>query len=156
MMNRKSYGAKADKSLRAWAELCRAHKAVRSREMSFIEPKGLTLHQFGVLEALYHLGTLSVGEITKLVLSTPGNMTVVIKKLTEKGLAKAVPSDRDRRKTLLKITDEGEALIAGMFPKHAENMTEYFSCLSGEEMDVLKIILRKLSKSNRKSINKTA
>lgn len=150
MRTKQTYGAKADRAMRTWIEIARTFTVVRSKENTYIESKGLTIQQFGVLEALYHMGGLTVGELTKLVLSTPGNMTVVIKNLNQKGLIDTKQSDTDKRVTLAEITDAGKEMIADIFPQHAKNMEGYFESLTDEEQDTLAVILRKLRKANRK------
>jgi len=147
--NIKSYGKTADTAMRTWIEISRAFTAIRHKENEYIEAKGLTIHQFAVLEALYHMGQLSIGELTKLILSTPGNMTVVINNLRKKGYITTVTSEIDKRKTILALTETGEKLIAEIFPKHAENMTEYFQTLTEEEHNTLQQLMRKLSKANK-------
>ncbi len=150
MRAKHTYGAKADRAMRTWIETARAFSAVRAKENAFIESKGLTIQQFGVLEALYHMGVLTVGELTRLVLSTPGNMTVVVRNLKEKGLIETKNAEADRRVTVASITEKGSGIIAEIFPEHAKNMEGYFGCLSDEEQDTLSVIMRKLRKANRK------
>jgi len=150
MKSKHTYGAKADRAMRTWIEIVRAFTVVRGKESAFIESKGLTIQQFGVLEALYHMGDLTVGELTKLVLSTPGNMTVVIKNLKEKGLIKTIHPETDRRVTVASITGEGSGIIADIFPEHAKNMEGYFESLTEDEQETLSAILRKLRKANKK------
>ncbi|TCK59979.1 MarR family winged helix-turn-helix transcriptional regulator [Seleniivibrio woodruffii] len=150
MKRKHSYGIRADMAMRTWIEIVRAFSAVRARENAFVEVNGLTIQQFGVLEALYHMGELTVGELTKLVISTPGNMTVVLKNLKQKELIETVRRDDDKRVTVASITQKGRALIADIFPTHALNMEGYFECLTEEEQDSLAVILRKLRKANIK------
>ena len=150
MRMKHTYGAKADRAMRTWIDIARAFTVVRAKENSFIEANGLTIQQFGVLEALYHMGGLTVGELTKLVLSTPGNMTVVLKNLKQKGLIDTKHPENDRRVTVAAITDAGSAVISKIFPVHAKNMEGYFECLPDEEQETLSAILRKLRKANRK------
>jgi len=150
MRTKHTYGAKADRAMRTWVDIARAFTAVRAKENAFIESKGLTIQQFGVLEALYHMGELTVGELTKLVLSTPGNMTVVLRNLKQKGLIDTKHPETDRRVTVAAITDAGSAVISNIFPVHAKNMEGYFDCLTEDEQETLSVILRKLRKANRK------
>lgn len=150
MREKHTYGTKADRAMRTWIEIARAFSAIRAKENAFIESKGLTIQQFGVLEALYHMGDMTVGELTKLVLSTPGNMTVVVKNLKEKGLIETKHPETDRRVTFASITEEGGGIISEIFPEHAKNMEGYFECLSDEEQDTLSAVMRKLRKANRK------
>jgi MarR family transcriptional regulator, 2-MHQ and catechol-resistance regulon repressor len=90
---------------------------------------------------------LTVGQITTLTLSTPGNITVVIKNLLSKGLITAVSSEEDRRIKILKITEEGERIMKEIFQMHVENLTGWYDkALSEEEVLVLSRLLRKLEK----------
>lgn len=145
-----SYGHQADSAMRTWIDISRAFTAIRHRENEYFESKGLTIHQFAVLEALYHVGPLSIGQLTGIILSTPGNVTVVIKNLRKKDYIRPVDHDTDRRKTVLELTEEGTALIKDIFPKHAENMSEYFSPLDDTERETLQKLMKKLTSANRK------
>jgi len=52
----------------------------------------LTLSQFGVLEALYHLGSMSQSDICSKLLKSGGNMTLVIDNLEKHGLVQRKPA----------------------------------------------------------------
>ena len=134
-------------SLSVWVELMKAFSKVRTREMEWIEAHDLTIGQFGVLELLYHRGEQTIGAVTKLTMSTPGNTTVVIKNLSKRGLIITKKKEGDRRTTLVAITAEGEALIAKIFPQHAQNIEHFFKGLSHDEQQNLRSLLRVLNKS---------
>jgi MarR family transcriptional regulator, 2-MHQ and catechol-resistance regulon repressor len=72
---------------------------------------GLTIPQFGIMEALYHLGPLSLGELADKLLVSGGNVTYVMDRLEEQGLVYRQRSDLDRRVIEARLTDEGRALI---------------------------------------------
>ncbi|PLX70184.1 MAG: MarR family transcriptional regulator [Denitrovibrio sp.] len=146
---KQTYGIEADNALRSWIELSRAFLFIRAAENNFVESKGLTIHQFGVLEALYHIGNLNVGELTRLILSTPGNMTVVVKNLIAKDLVISRKDKKDKRKTILSISDEGKKLISEIFPEHAEKLSDAFSVITHDEHKMLQSISKKLSKHKR-------
>ena len=105
------------------------------------------MNQFEVLEVLYHRGDLQVGSITKLIASTPGNVTVVVKNLTRDGLVDIIPSPEDSRVRIVSITEAGKNLIGGMFTGHAANLKSYFDVLSDDELVILYDLLRKLQKA---------
>ncbi len=65
---------------------------------------GLTLTQFAVLEALYHLGPMSLSEIAGKVLTTGGNLTMVAGNLERDGLVKRQKSPEDGRVQILVLT----------------------------------------------------
>lgn len=148
MKRAKSYGNHSDKVLRAHIELSRSLTKIRTKETAWLTQYDLTLPQFGILESLYHLGSLTVTQVTTLTLSTPGNITVVIKNLQAKGLIQTLPSVEDRRIKILSITEEGSALIASIFQTHVDNLTGWYDkALSEEEIQTLSHLLRKLEKA---------
>ncbi|WP_345985576.1 MarR family transcriptional regulator [Sulfurimonas sp. HSL-1656] len=148
MKRTKPYGPREDAVLRTHIELSRAFNKLRAKETATIAEHGITMAQFAILEALYHLGTLRVGQITELVLSTPGNITVVIKNLESKGWIRVYPCKTDRRIRMVEITEAGSGLIASLFPDHVRNLTAWYgSALETEELSTLSRLLRKLEKA---------
>lgn len=143
----KSYGERTDKSMQTWIQIVRAFTKIRTKELKYITACGLTMNQFEVLEVLYHRGDLQVGAITKLIMSTPGNVTVVVKNLTRDGLVQTLPSSEDARVRVVSITEKGKELIGEMFTQHASNLKSYFDVFSDEEMVVAYDLLRKLHKA---------
>lgn len=143
----KSYGAVADKSMSTWIQLFRSYRLIREKETSYITSFGITMNQFEILEVLYHRGNLNIGSITKLIMSTPGNVTVVVRNLKRDGYIDSLPDPKDKRASILSITQKGKELIEKLFPTHAKNFEEYFKALSKEETDTLFTLLRKLHKS---------
>ncbi len=143
----KSYGARADKSMQTWIQLLRVHNKISTKEINYFKSFDLTLNQFKVLEVLYHRGDLNIGSITKLTMSTPGNITVVVKNLKRDGWIETVCNTKDKRSTNLSITKKGKDVIEAMFPNHAKNMENDFSCLDDKELEVLFELLRKVQKS---------
>ncbi len=143
----KSYGERTDKSMQTWIQILRAFQKIRAKELKYINTSGLSMNQFEVLEVLYHRGDLQVGAITKLIESTPGNVTVVVKNLTRDGLVQTLPSPEDSRVRIVSITEAGKSLIRGMFTGHAANLKSYFDVLSDEELVIVYDLLRKLQKA---------
>ncbi|MDF2615524.1 MAG: MarR family transcriptional regulator, partial [Sedimentibacter sp.] len=87
MENKKiSYGKEKDLSLKTLIALSRCYQDVHKKETKTIKVAGVTVSQFAVLELLYHKGDMRVCEITEKVLSTAGNMTVIIENLVKDGM----------------------------------------------------------------------
>ncbi len=143
----KSYGERTDKSMQTWIQILRAFQKIRAKELKYINASGLSMNQFEVLEVLYHRGALQVGAITKLIASTPGNVTVVVKNLTRDGLVPTLPSPEDSRVRIVSTTEAGKSLRGGMCTGHAANLKSYFDVLSDEELVILYDLLRKLQKA---------
>ena len=73
-------------ALASYVRLTRAANTARTFAARQLDGSGLTLTQFAVLEALYHLGPLSLTEIAEKVLTTGGNLTMVAGNLERDGL----------------------------------------------------------------------
>lgn len=145
--NVKSYGFKADNSMRTWMQIYRVYNKIRTKESSYIQSFDLTMNQFQVLEVLYHRGDLTIGAITKLTMGTPGNTTVVVKNLKRDGFIVALADVNDKRASILSLTPKGKEVIEKLFPQHAQNFEEYFKVLESDEMETLYTLLYKLQKA---------
>lgn len=134
-------------SLSTWVELMKAFSKIRSLELELIEANGLTIGQFSLLELLYHRGSQSIGAATTLAMSTPGNMTVVVKNLAKQGMIVVGKDPGDKRVSTLSISEKGSALMQTLFPEHALRIDYFLSGLESSEKEVMKTLLRKLNKS---------
>ncbi len=143
----KTYGKTADKSMQTWMQIFRTYNKIRAKETAYIQAFDLTMNQFQVLEVLYHRGDLNIGSITQLTMSTPGNITVVVRNLKRDGYITAIADSKDKRASILSLTQKGKDVIEKLFPNHAKNFEKYFEILSEEETDTLFRILRKLHKA---------
>lgn len=106
-------------SLRLWVALARAHDAVRAHAEEDAARHGLTLAEFGVLEALLHKGPLTLGEVQRAILVSSGGITFLVDRLARRGLVERRAHPTDGRARIAALTPEGEALIRGAFPQHA-------------------------------------
>jgi DNA-binding MarR family transcriptional regulator len=145
MKNKKHYGEENDLNLKVVIGISRANQAIQKRSAVTFKEGGLTTAQFAVLEALYHKGTLTIQEIIKSILSTGGNMTVVINNLEKEKLIERHVNPEDKRSSLIEITDKGKKIIEEIFPNHLQSLKEEFEVLTMEEKQVLTTILKKLS-----------
>ncbi|MBS5932790.1 MAG: MarR family transcriptional regulator [Clostridiales bacterium] len=121
----------------------KAEHAIHKKEYQTIKDSGLTPTQFGVLEALYSKGDLKINELIEKILTTSGNITVVVKNLEKEGFIHRKVDPRDKRSCIISITDKGSQCIEGILPKHVSNIRDIFKVLSDEEKLILKTILKK-------------
>lgn len=105
---------------------------------------GLTTMQFAVLEALYHKSDLRIGEIIEKVLTTGGNMTVVINNLEKQQLVHKRCAPTDSRAFVISLTESGRARLEAVFPEYLEDMQKTMSVLSDDEKTAVVKALRKL------------
>lgn len=133
-------------ALKLWVVLNRAHRAIGERARREIERQGLRPTEFGVLEALYHKGPLTLGQVGERVLVTSGSMTPVADKLEQRGLIARRISSEDRRVCYAELTDAGRELVAGIFPDHAEVIRRATGGLTLEEKQITTSLLRRLGR----------
>jgi MarR family transcriptional regulator, 2-MHQ and catechol-resistance regulon repressor len=138
------YGGRSDLALGMWIKLARAYSTFNRHANNSIRQFGLTQPQFGVLECLGHLGPQTIGQLTRKLLSTGGNMTVVIDNLEKEELVTRTNSREDRRATVVRLTPKGKHLFDQIFPQHAEHITKLASVLTEEEQQDLGRLLKKL------------
>lgn len=145
-MATKYEGTEAERrALDTFIKLARCLNAVASRvETRNPLPSGLSVSQFAVLEALYHLGSLSQGQVGAKILKTAGNVTTVVDNLEKKGLVRRRRQSPDRRIVRLELTDSGRELMVAFFPTRAEAIRETMSVLTADEQMELQRLCKKL------------
>lgn len=144
----KSYGKRTDKVMKTVVRLERASLKLHNMTVNYLANHNLTFNQFKVLEVLYHRGDLNVSSITKLTMSTPGNITVVIRNLKRDGWITSVKDPNDSRASILTITSKGRDIIKSVFPSHAQNLHDSLEVLDDNELDSLYELLNKVYKAN--------
>lgn len=144
------YTKKQKQALISMVAFRRAERAISRDEGRVCREYGITPIQFGVMERLYSKGDLRIGELMDELLSTPGNMTVVVKNMERDGFISRKQDETDKRSFLLVLTDKGRRLIDEMLPKHVALVEEIWSVLSVEEQKGLTEILKKLYKNKEK------
>lgn len=135
------------RALRLWIALARCYSTFSRAVASKVQGYGLTTPQFGILEALHHLGPLSLGDLADKLLVTGGNVTYVMDRLEEQGLVYRERSADDRRIIQAKLTAKGKSLITSVFGGHAEFIEELVSHLSADEQEEARSLLKKLGKA---------
>ena len=132
------------RALDGYIKLARAAEATGATINDHLRDYGITVSQFGVLEALYHLGPMTAGELGEKILKSSGNMTLVVDNLVKGGLVTRKRRSDDRRCVEVQLTAEGRALLAQLWPQHVKRVVAAFSSLSTEEQEQFAALCRKL------------
>ena len=130
-------------SLHAMIVLRKAIKTIDSHVMTDIREKGLTSAQFSVLEILYSKGRLKICQLIEKVLSSSGNMTVVIRNMEKKGWIEKKTDENDKRAFFIELTEKGKRIIEELLPRHIKSVERIFNILTEEDKRNLIEILRK-------------
>ncbi len=131
-------------ALTAYTKLMRAAESVTGRTSRHMGEEGLTVSQFGVLEALLHKGPLCQRDLAAKILKSTGNLTLVIDNLEKRGLVERVRDSRDRRYLTVHLTPSGSETIARVFAKVESAIVDEMSILSSREQEQLGSLCKKL------------
>ena len=134
------------RALNTYVKLMRATESVTARAHRQLSAFGLSFSQFGVLEALYHLGPMSQSEIGQKILRSSGNITMVIDNLEKRRLVRRERDTSDRRIFIVHLTDEGQKLIRKIFPPHAALIAGELSVLNATDQMKLGNLCKKVGK----------
>jgi MarR family 2-MHQ and catechol resistance regulon transcriptional repressor len=132
------------RALKTYVKLMRASETITSRVHKHLSSLGLTVSQFGVLEAIYHLGPLSQRDVGHKILRSSGNITMVIDNLEKRRLVRRERDASDRRISIVHLTGEGEKLIRKIFPSHAALITNELSVINATDQVTLGNLCKKI------------
>lgn len=131
-------------ALKLWVVLSRAQAAVSAHATADVARHGITLAEFGILEALYHRGAMLLGEVQRRILVSSGGITFLVDRLVAKGLVERQQCPTDRRARYATLTSAGESLMAEIFPVHAAAIARAVGALDPAEQAVIVQLLKRL------------
>jgi len=134
-------------ALRLWVILSRAHEAIARHAEADVARHGLTIAEFGIIEALYHVGPMLLGELQRRILVSSGGVTYLVDRLEERGLVKREPCPNDRRARYAALTAEGKKLVARIFPDHARVIERAMSGLTRSDRERAAALLKSLGRA---------
>jgi len=130
-----------------YIKLVRASGTLLGRVGRVAAAAGITHTQFGVLEALLHLGPLSQRDLGRKLLISGGNVTMVVTNLETRGLVRRGRSPDDARVVMVGLTDSGRSLIDRAFAEAARELARIMDVLSAEDQAALGDLCRRLGRS---------
>ncbi len=137
------------RSLDAFIKLMRASESLTGRTSRIMALSNLTVSQFGVLDVLFHKGSLCQRDIAKKILKSTGNITMVIDNLEKRGLVHRERDSDDRRYITIHLTDDGMLLITKVFPSVLGVIVDAMSILEPVEQAELGRLCRMLGLNER-------
>lgn len=133
-------------ALNAFIKLQRAANSLNARLLPDLTQAGLTTSQFGVLEALLHLGPMCQKALGEKLLQSGGNITMVINNLERRNLVQRTRDRSDRRYVQVVLTREGRELIESLFPRHLQAIVQQMSVLSPSELEQLGLLCKRVGR----------
>ena len=137
------------RTLDTFIKLTRCTNSLLSRLAERNTVGDLTGSQFAVLEALYHLGHMTQGEISAKVLKSGSNMTTVIDNLERDGFVRRERDAKDRRMIHVHLTEAGIGKVEAVLPGHITALVDEFKVLSAREQETLGELCKKLGRGRK-------
>lgn len=138
--------AEEKRALDALVKLVRCAASVQARLEPALRAEGFTGNQFGVLEALLHLGPLEPCQLGPRLLTSRPNVILLVDQLEERGLVRRAPVPGDRRRVRVELTAAGKRAIAKAFAGHVRRVVREMSALSAGEQEGLARLCKRLGR----------
>lgn len=124
--------------------LRRAHQRA-SAVFQEVMTEGLTPPQFAALVKIRDFGTVSQNRLGRSVAMDPATSQGVTQRLLAKNLIGRKDDPEDRRRTLLSLTTEGEAMVERLVPLGKQVTAETLEPLTPEEQKQFLALLAKIT-----------
>ncbi len=131
--------------LRLWLRLLKLSSSIEGQlRRRLRDQHDTTLPRFDVLAALArHPDGLKMSELSGYLKVSNGNVTGIVDRLTEEGLALRVAIPGDRRAHLARLTPKGRRAFDTLAAHHEAWVDELLSGLSADEANTLARLLEK-------------
>lgn len=135
-------------SLKLWLRMLsctvRVENEIRSRLRTTF---GITLPRFDLMAQLErHPDGLRMGELSRRMMVTGGNVTGITDQLEEEGLVQRVPDPADRRAYSVKLTPAGRQAFVEMAAVHEGWVADLFGAMTGADKAQLIELLDKMKR----------
>ena len=139
--------------LRLWLRLFTCKTVIDSEVRRRLrEQFGVTFPRFDMMAQLdKNPAGMTLGELSKRMMVTNGNVTGLVERLVTEGLLDRRPSPNDRRAQIVSLTAEGRRAFRAMARANEDWIAEIFSGLTPSEMDELMRLLARAKASATKA-----
>ena len=129
--------------LRLWLRLLKLSSGIEGELRKRLrDDHGTTLPRFDVMAALYRYPDgLKMSDLSDHLRVSNGNVTGILDRLTEEGLALRVAKPGDRRAHLACLTPKGRAVFADLAEFHENRINDLLQGLSMEESETVSALL---------------
>lgn len=140
--------------LRLWLRLLTCSNLIEGEVRRRLrEEFDFTLPRFDLLAQLDKAEDgLVLGEVSKRLMVSAGNVTALVERLLESGHITRTPSPTDRRVQIIRMTPEGRTVFATMAEQHGDWIGRLFEGLAHDEIETLMTLLAKLKASVQTAI----
>jgi DNA-binding MarR family transcriptional regulator len=133
-------------AIRLWLRMLATNRLVETRTRRLLQERyATTLPRFDLMAQLERAPRgLKMGELSKRMMVTGGNVTGITDLLEKEGLVERAADPADRRAWLVRLTAAGRRAFSAMAVEHERWIVESFAGLSGREMSTMAALLARL------------
>lgn len=130
--------------LRLWLQLLRTTRSTEAELREFLRVEhDTTLPRFDVMAALDRAPKgLTMTELSRYLLVSNGNVTTVVDRLVQDGMALREQQANDRRSLLVSLTEQGQQQFTAMAKAHEAKVNELFADFSPQVIEQLLSLLK--------------
>jgi DNA-binding MarR family transcriptional regulator len=141
-------------ALRLWLRLLTCTTLIEGEIRTRLRERfDVTLPRFDLMAQLEKSPDgLTLGELSRRMMVSNGNITGLVERLAELGLIERIPHPTDRRAAFVRLTQSGRAAFAEMAREHAGWVAALAADLSELEMATMMRLLARMKNSVRASI----
>lgn len=142
----KRFSGMDPRAVRACLAMGLTSRDMRESFERFLDRHGLSNGRFLSLMVMYRTPdqTVSPSLLAHAVGVTRATMTGLLDGLERDGLVLRTDDAEDRRKKLVRLTEQGLALLQKVVPEHCRRTTRFAACLGPEEWVTLSALLARL------------
>lgn len=133
--------------LKLWVRLLGLTRATENHMREFLRLNhDTTLPRFDVMAALHRRRgeTVTMSELSRMLLVSNGNATAVVDRLQADGLVRRTPSPADRRTVYVALTETGLARFEALAADHEREIADLYGRISEEDLASLTEILKRI------------
>lgn len=133
-------------AIRLWLRMLATNRLVETRTRRMLQERyATTLPRFDLMAQLERAPHgLKMGELSKRMMVTGGNVTGITDMLEDEDLVERVADPGDRRAWVVRLTPAGRRAFTAMAQEHERWIVESFAELSGREMSTMAVLLARL------------
>lgn len=132
------------RALNVYIKLQKAARTLAWRLGSQLENYGITMSQLGVLDILYHLGSMPENELRPKLLGLGTDVDHLLEGMEHLALVRRERHPQERREVLVYLTDRGRELVEEVFPRHVSTLVACMEVLGPREQEQLGDLCRRL------------
>ena len=124
--------------------LARASHCVSGEFHQVVQDSGLTLMEWRVMASLSGKPSLSIGELTAIVLAKQPTVTKLVGRMAEAGWVRRVDAPHDKRQSLVSLTARGQRKVQPLIDKALAHEAGVVQQLGDAQVLQLKRLLERL------------